>query len=130
MSLPANKNRYNISLTIANVERFRALLDYFSLPPSALSSALDESIVHLCECLQAAKDEGKLGNDILWRLLGKQQKLNERNKKEEKPTTDKKCSKCGKLMHKFHHCELNPTAIPKKEKKIETEQKRYSVRQR
>lgn len=75
MALPQGKQRYSVSLTTANVDRFRALLDHFSLPSSAMSTALDESLAHLSDCLQAAKDQGQLGNDILWRIFGKQDRL-------------------------------------------------------
>lgn len=75
MAIAKNKRRYALTLTPAIVDRFQALCEHFGLPIGTMSNAVDDSLKSLSDALQAAKDQGQLSNDILWRLMGKQWEL-------------------------------------------------------
>lgn len=91
-----------------------------------MSELCEDAIKTVSETFQVALDKGSLQISDLMKVMGKQIELIEDEEKEMKGT----CSKCGKPIHKFHDCTLNPTATPTIEKEPQhvPEQKRRTVR--
>lgn len=73
--IPAGKARYNVTLTVKKVERFRSLCGHIGLPPSTLSALCDDCIEGMSDVLQEAKDRGTIGINDIFRLMGKQVEL-------------------------------------------------------
>lgn len=72
MGIPKDKHRYNVTLTPANVERFRQLCKDLGLPAGTMSAAIDDLLRNLGDMFQAAKDQGKFSMSDLFALMGKQ----------------------------------------------------------
>lgn len=109
--IPEGKKRYAITLTVEHVDRFRKISEHLGMPRSAMSKALDESLLGLVSSMEEFKARhaasGKLTLGDLFEVVGQQ--LNE---KEEVKREEETCPDCGRPMHRFHHCELNPVANP------------------
>ena len=75
MAISKHKKRYQISLTVANFDRFQSLADEMGMPPGTLSKALDDCVKDLSDLFQTAKDQGSLTLSDLQRLMGKQMDL-------------------------------------------------------
>lgn len=73
------KKRYALTLTVANVDRFRKLLNEMSLPASVMSSALDDALVSLTDTMERLRacheDTGRITMGDMFRAIGEQ--LNE-----------------------------------------------------
>jgi transposase len=72
------------------------------------------------DTLQHGKEQGKLGIDEITRLMGTQLNLlqeEEKKQEEEKRDEEKSCPGCGRPLHKFHDCQINPIAEPAKRSK-------------
>jgi hypothetical protein len=130
MAISKHKKRYNVTLTPAHVNRFQGLCKRLNLPPSTMSNAIDDLLDNISDTFQTALDKGSLEISDLMKFMGKQLELIEEEEKERKGVKQETCLKCGKPMHQFHDCALNPTATPtvEKEKKNVPEQKRRTVR--
>lgn len=72
MAIPKHKRRYTVTLTPANVDRFHAVSKKLGIPPSAMSSAIDDFLIDISNVLQVGIDEGEIGIKDLARLFGKQ----------------------------------------------------------
>lgn len=111
--IPAGKKRYPLTLTIANVDRFRALSKTLGMPPAVMSQALDDALRNITASMESFRDrhasKGNLTIGDLFEVVGQQLNEKEETKREEKEET---CPDCGRPMHRFHHCELNPVANP------------------
>ena len=83
--IPAGKKRYPLTLTIANVDRFRALSKTLGMPPSVMSQALDDALGNITASMEQFRDRhaasGKLTIGDLFEVVGQQ--LNENEGKNE-----------------------------------------------
>lgn len=70
LSKTGGKGRYTVTLTTANVERFRALARELGMPASSMNLALDDSLAELANMFQTVKDQGgKFGVGDLVKLM-------------------------------------------------------------
>lgn len=111
--IPEGKKRYAITLTMEHVNRFRKLSADLGLSPSMMSRALDEALESITGSMEQFKARhaasGKLTLGDLFEVVGQQ--LNEKEEESEE-REEETCPDCGRPMHRFHHCELNPVANP------------------
>lgn len=126
--LPAGKRRYALSLTPEHVNRFHSVLISIGANKAYMSKCVDDFIRDTADSLetliQMNKEKGKnIGfKDVFW-VLGS--KLDELVKDEsEYKEKEKICPECGKPLHKFHNCLLNPTAEGRKNEKQTPKAKR------
>ena len=128
MAISVKKRRYSLTLTPSIVERFQGLCAQVGLPPATMSHVCDDVISGMSNTFQMAIDKGSIDFSDLMKLMGKQMELIENEEKERKNFKDGSCLKCGKPMHKFHDCVLNPTAVPtdRKERQCTTTRKMES----
>ena len=78
--IPEGKKRYAITLTVEHVDRFRKISEHLGMPRSAMSKALDESLLGLVASMEEFKARhaasGKLTLGDLFEVVGQQ--LNEK----------------------------------------------------
>lgn len=74
-NIPEGRQRYSVTLTTANVDRFRSLCRSIKFPSTTMSALCDDAISGMCEVLQTAKDQGTIGLNDIFRLMGKQMEL-------------------------------------------------------
>lgn len=72
MAIPADKHRYSVMLTPANVARFKGLCKDLGLPSVTMSLAFDDLLVSMADMFQETKDRGSFSMADLFNLLGKQ----------------------------------------------------------
>lgn len=111
--IPVGKRRYAVTLTVEHVERFRTLAKSLGMPPGVMSQALNDSLRDITASMESFRDrhatKGSLTIGDLFEVVGQQLNEKEEKKDERKEET---CPDCGRPMHRFHHCELNPVANP------------------
>jgi phosphoribosylformylglycinamidine (FGAM) synthase-like enzyme len=84
MAIATNKRRYALTLTPARVQRFQELCKRLNLPPSTMSSALDDVLDSLSDTFQLAADKGADCITDIVSMAGKQMdSLNEEKRKHE-----------------------------------------------
>jgi len=117
LSPTSGKRRYTVTLTASNVERFQKLAQELGMPRSTMALALDDALIEISNTFQTIKDKGgRFGVSDLVKLMAS--KVAEALELEEDKNDEKKtCPKCGRDLHKFHDCELNPVAKPTKQKR-------------
>jgi protein-disulfide isomerase-like protein with CxxC motif len=81
MAIGKDKRRYSVSLTPARVDRFQALCKQLGMPPSTMSSALDDVLASLADTFQTAADNGITG--VVSLMENKMEKLHEEKRKHE-----------------------------------------------
>lgn len=122
------KKRYQITLTIATVERFRRLEKAMGMPAPTMSLLLDEALEKTTSSIEKFREKGSATFVDLFHMIGEEMdKIQNEVVQEEKINKGENlCPKCGLPLHKFHNCELNPTAegrknakSPRKAKKVE-----------
>lgn len=75
------KKRYQLTLTVTNVERFQSLADKLGLPKNSMSNAVDDLINSLSDTFQTALDKGSMNLSDLFKLMGKRLELIEEDKR-------------------------------------------------
>ena len=80
--LPVGKKRYNMTLTVTNVERFQTLCKRLGLPRNTMSNAIDDLINSVSDTFQTALDKGSMELSDLFKLMGKQMELLEEDKRD------------------------------------------------
>jgi hypothetical protein len=80
--LAAGKKRYNLSLTVTNVERFQTLCKRLGMPRNTMSNAVDDLINSVSDTFQTALDKGSMELSDLFKLMGKQMELIEEDKRD------------------------------------------------
>lgn len=74
--IPEGKKRYAITLTVEHVDRFRKISEHLGMPRSAMSKALDESLLGLVSSMEEFKARhaasGKLTLGDLFEVVGQQ----------------------------------------------------------
>lgn len=88
--IPEGKKRYQITLTVAKVDRFQTLCKRLGFPRNTMSNAIDDLIDSISETFQVALDKGTMELSDLFRVMGKQMELLEENNRgtEQKRNTD------------------------------------------
>ena len=127
------KKRYAVSLNKETVDEFQRITKSLGMPPGILSNICDEAVTNVTASMKdfiaIHQSKGSLTLSDFFAVMGKQvgQQLEEIQKEE---IQEKTCPKCGKPVHKFHDCNLNPTATPinqKEEKEIANDKKRAAT---
>jgi hypothetical protein len=90
VKLAAGKKRYSVTLCEARVLRFKALCNHFHLPATTLSSLCDDCIEGMNDILQTGKENGSLGVNDIFRLMGKQVELLVEEERREMRDTEQK----------------------------------------
>lgn len=90
IQLGPGKRRYSITLCEARVIRFKALCKHFNLPATTLSNLCDDCIAGMNDILQTGKENGSLGLNDIFRLMGKQVELLVEEERREKLDTEQK----------------------------------------
>ena len=107
------RKRYSITLTQENMEGMQALVKEFGQKPEMVGTILDEFMKEFLESvaplIRKAQERGKVTVADLFSVIGAQFE-----KMEQLPDA---CPDCGRPMHKFHNCTLNPTAEGRKDEK-------------
>lgn len=85
-NIPEGRQRYSVTLTAANVGRFRSLCRSIKLPSTTMSALCDDAISGMCEVLQTAKDQGTIGLNDIFRLMGKTMELAIEEERRERAT--------------------------------------------
>jgi hypothetical protein len=80
--LPVGKKRYNMTLTVTNVNRFQTLCKRLGLPRNTMSNAVDDLINSVADTFQTALDKGSMELSDLFKLMGKQLELIEEDKRD------------------------------------------------
>lgn len=75
------KKRYQLTLTVVNVDRFQGLVDRLGLPKNTMSNAVDDLINNLSDTFQLALDKGSMELSDLFKVMGKQLELIEEDKR-------------------------------------------------
>lgn len=122
------KKRYQVTLTQATVEKFQKLEKEMGMPMGTMSSVLDESLSKVVSSIEKFRARGRVTFADLFHVIGEEMdKIQDEVVQEEEINKGENlCPKCGLPLHKFHNCELNPTAegkgnakSPRKTKKVE-----------
>jgi hypothetical protein len=90
MTIAEHKKRYQMTLTPARVHRFHELAKSLGVPPSAMSSAVDDFLKDIADVMQIWKDEGKIEVKSLRKLMGKQLELIEADERKVKNVGQKR----------------------------------------
>lgn len=75
MAIGKGKRRYSVTLTPANVDRFKAACAKLGLPESTLSRCCDDIIRDTCGIFEEAIRKGNIGIEDLFRVMGQQMEL-------------------------------------------------------
>jgi len=127
-NIPEGKKRYQVTLTQATVEDFQKMAKEMGIPFSVMSQILDESLQKVTSSIKKFRERGSATFADLFHVIGEEMDKiqNEVVQEEEINKKENLCPKCGLPLHKFHNCELNPTAkgkgnakSPRKTKKVE-----------
>lgn len=72
MPIPSNKRRFSLTLTPENVHRFKAALKKANMPPSVLSTAVDDFLRDMSGTLEKCSEKGNVNLMDFFTMLGEQ----------------------------------------------------------
>jgi len=103
--LDPNKIRVAVSMQRTTVSEFRTLAKELGFDKSFVSEVCEDALLRTIKLFKVAKAKGKFSVVDLFQMIGEEmESLQEME--------SKTCPKCGRPMHKYHDCVLNPVANP------------------
>jgi len=104
--LNPDKTRIMVSVKKTTVDEFRNAAKSLGLSRNVLSEVVDDALIKTTKIFRLAEEKGKTFSVVdLFHMIGEEI---ESAQQEEKDT----CPKCGRPMHTYHDCVLNPVANP------------------
>jgi hypothetical protein len=80
MAISKLKKGYLVTLTPANVDRFKGCCRTLGLPPVTMSNLFDDTLKSVSETFEMAINKGSIEISDLFRVMGQQMKLIEEDK--------------------------------------------------
>lgn len=113
MALDPNKTRILVTVRKSTIGEFRDATKALGISRNVLSEVVEDALIKITKIFKLAKEKGiTLSIVDLFTMIGEEMEemKNEVVQEEEINKGENLCPKCGLPLHKFHNCELNPTA--------------------